>query len=125
MSVLNKGGLLVIDELERSLHPLLLVEIIRLFKDKQYNMHNAQLIFTAHNTDILDNDLLRVSEIDIVRKTLKDGTKLRNIAEFQSIRNVSNFRKQYLQGVFPVFHIHIFKGSANVLYIKDRISCCL
>lgn len=100
LSVLNKGGVLVIDELERSLHPLLLIEIIRLFKDKQYNMHNAQLIFTAHNTDILDNDLLRVSEIGIVRKTLKDGTKLRRIAEFQGIRNVSNFRKQYLQGVF-------------------------
>lgn len=100
LSVLSRGGVLVIDELEKSLHPLILTEIIRLFKDRRYNVQNAQLIFTAHNTDILDDDLLRVSEIAIVRKTLKQGSILRRIAEFDGVRNVSNFRRQYLQGSF-------------------------
>lgn len=100
LSVLSRGGILVIDELEKSLHPLILTEIIRLFKDKRYNIQNAQLIFTAHNTDILDDDLLRVSEIAIVRKTLEQGSTLRRIVEFDGIRNVSNFRRQYLQGSF-------------------------
>ena len=91
---------MIIDELEKSLHPLILTEIIRLFKDKRYNTNNAHLIFTAHNSDILDEDLLRVSEIAIVKKTLEKGTTLCRVAEFGGVRNVSNFRKQYLQGSF-------------------------
>ncbi len=100
LAALSRGGILIIDELEKSLHPLILTEIIRLFKDKRYNTNNAQLIFTAHNTDILDEDLLRVSEIAIVKKTLEKGTTLCRVAEFGGVRNVSNFRKQYLQGSF-------------------------
>lgn len=100
LSVLSQGGILIIDELEKSLHPLILTEIIRLFKDKRYNIHDAQLIFTAHNTDILDEDLLRVSEIAIVKKSLEKGTTLRRVVEFDGIRNVSNFRRNYLQGAF-------------------------
>lgn len=100
LAALNLGTTLVIDELERSLHPLLLVEIVRLFKDKRYNKNNAQLIFTSHNTDILEADLLRVSEIGIVKKTLNDGTMLRRISSFKGVRNTLNFRKQYLNGTF-------------------------
>ncbi len=100
LSVLYKGGVLFIDELEQSLHPLLLKELIRLFKHKKYNTNNAQLIFTAHNTDILDNELLRISEIGIVNKSLKHGTSIRRVAEFEGVRNCSDFRKQYLNGEF-------------------------
>lgn len=100
LSALEGGKVLIIDELERSLHPLLLIEIIKLFKDKRYNKSSAQLIFTAHNTDILDRDLLRLSEIAIVRKTLSQGTTVRKISSFEGIRNVTNFRKQYLNGAF-------------------------
>lgn len=100
LSALNRGATLIIDELERSLHPLLLIEVVRLFKDKRYNTNNAQLIFTAHNTDILDADLLRISEIGVVKKTMKIGTLLTRISTFDGIRNVINFRKQYLNGAF-------------------------
>lgn len=108
LSVLHKGGVLFIDELEQSLHPLLLKELIRLFKYKKYNTNNAQLIFTAHNTDILDNELLRISEIGIVNKSLKRGTTIRRVVEFEGVRNCSDFRKQYLNGEFsgiPFPHI--------------------
>ncbi len=100
LSALEDGKVLFIDELEKSLHPLLLVEIVRLFKDKSYNTKGAQLIFTAHNTDILDNDLMRVSEIGIINKNVKDGTSIKRLSEFNGVRNVSNFRKQYLEGLF-------------------------
>lgn len=100
LSALERGTTLIIDELERSLHPLLFIEILRLFKDKRYNKNNAQIIFTVHNTDILDGDLLRVSEIGIVRKVLKEGTTLRQVSDFDGIRNALNFRKQYLNGAF-------------------------
>lgn len=100
LSALRRGALLVIDDLGSSLHPLLLAEIIRLFKDKRYNKTNAQLIFTTHDTEVLDQDLHRVSEIGIVNKTKKRGTTLTRVCEFAGVRNVTNFRKQYLEGNF-------------------------
>jgi uncharacterized protein len=100
LSVLKTGNVLVIDELGNSLHPYLFAEIVRMFKDRRYNRTNAQLIFTTHNTDIMDQDMMRVSEIGIVNKTLKKGTTFQRISDFKGVRNVTKFRKQYLEGTF-------------------------
>jgi AAA15 family ATPase/GTPase len=100
LSVLQRGNILIIDELGNSLHPYLFAEIVRLFKDKRYNKKNAQLIFTTHNTDIMDDDMMRVSELGIVKKTLKKGTEIKRISDFEGVRNVTSFRKQYLEGNF-------------------------
>ncbi len=54
LTALRKGNILVIDEWGNSLHPYFLAEIVRMFKDKRYNIANAQLIFTTHNTDIME-----------------------------------------------------------------------
>lgn len=100
LCALKNGGIFVIDELDRSLHPLLLTKIVELFKDKDYNKKNAQLIFTCHSTDILENKLLRLSEVAIVTKTLKDGSTIRRLSEFEGVRNAYDFRKMYLDGNF-------------------------
>ncbi len=100
LHVLDDGLVLIIDELECSIHPLLLAELLRLFKDKRYNKHNAQLIFTTHNTDVMDHELMRVSEIGIVNKTKKYGSRIVRISDFDDTRNVTRFRKQYLSGTF-------------------------
>ncbi len=100
LSSLDKGRVLIVDELDRSLHPILLKQLIRLFKDKRYNKNNAQLIFTTHTTDVLDDDIIRISEVGIVSKTLKSGTTLKRLSDFEDVRNVNNFRKQYLEGRF-------------------------
>lgn len=102
LSSLDKGQTLIIDEIDRSLHPTLFKELIKLFKVKRYNKNNAQLIFTTHTTDILDDDIIRISEVGIVGKTLKTGTTLKRLSDFEEmrIRNVTNFRKQYLEGRF-------------------------
>jgi AAA15 family ATPase/GTPase len=101
---LKGGHVLLVDELDCSLHSLLLRELIRLFKDKRYNTMGAQLIFTTHNTDILDDSNLRVSEVAIVRKILQRGSMIRRIVDFKNdgmdVRNVTNFRKQYLDGFY-------------------------
>lgn len=97
---LEHGNVVIIDELALSLHPLLTSELVKLFKDKRYNTNNAQLIFTTHNTDILDNDLLRISEIGIVNKTIKKGSTIKRVSDFEGVRNVTNFRKQYLHGTY-------------------------
>lgn len=97
---LQAGSVLVVDELDKSLHPVLQRELIRLFKDKDRNPKQAQLIFTAHNTDILDGNRLRISEVGIVNKTPMKGTTCKRLVEFDGIRNITNFRKQYLDGAF-------------------------
>lgn len=100
LSSLKSGRPLIIDELDRSLHPLIVQAIVQLFKDKDYNKKNAQLIFTTHTTDLLEDNLLRVSEVAIINKTAKDGTTIRRLSEYKDIRNVTNFRKRYLEGAF-------------------------
>lgn len=97
---LKEGSVLLIDELDRALHPMLVLQIIRMFKDKRYNKKNAQLIFTAHATDVLEPDVFRISEVGIVNKTLKSGSTLKRISDYENIRNVNDFRKLYLNGAF-------------------------
>ncbi len=100
LMALHTGSVLCIDELERSIHPLVLREIIKMFKSKRYNKNNAQLIFTAHNTDILDDEILRVSEIAFASKNIINGTVIRKASSFKGVRNTDNFRKRYLNGEF-------------------------
>ncbi len=104
LCALKSGGVFIIDELECSLHPLLMRELVLLFKKRRLNPNNAQLIFTSHNTDILDDSILRISEISLVRKTAANGTLVRRLADARKdgddIRNVTNFRKQYLAGFY-------------------------
>ena len=100
LCALDRGSILCIDELDRSLHSRLLVEIVRMFKDKRYNKTNAELLFTAHNTDILDDGLMRVSEVGFINKTEREGSTIKRISDFGGKRNVTNFRKQYLDGLF-------------------------
>lgn len=97
---LDTGRMLFVDELDRSLHPFILTSLIRLFKSKRYNKTNAQLVFTAHDATPLEDDLMRVSEIGIVSKTLKNGTSFKRLSDFDGIRNVTNFRRQYLAGTY-------------------------
>jgi AAA15 family ATPase/GTPase len=101
---LKTGGVFLVDELECSIHPLLMRELVLLFKKRRHNPKGAQLIFTTHNTDILDDSILRLSEIALVRKTLANGTLVRRLVdaknEGEDIRNVTNFRRQYLAGFY-------------------------
>ncbi len=101
---LKTGGVLLVDELERSLHPLLMREIVMMFKMRRHNPNGAQLIVTTHNTDLLDDSMLRLSEIALVRKTKANGTLVQRLVDAKKngaeIRNVTNFRKQYLAGFY-------------------------
>lgn len=104
LHALKAGGVFLVDELECSLHPLLMREIVLLFKKRRHNPLGAQLILTTHNTDILDDSILRLSEIALLRKTVANGTLVRRLVDAKNdgedIRNVTNFRKQYLAGFY-------------------------
>ncbi|MCA6072239.1 MAG: ATP-binding protein [Endomicrobium sp.] len=106
LKVLADGKVLIIDEIDRSIHPLVFAKIIEIFKDKDYNTKNAQLVFTTHCTYILEADILRLSEVATVNKNLNEGSTIRRISdfkdspEFKNIRNTTDLRKLYLQGFF-------------------------
>ena len=102
---LQTGATLFIDEFDCSLHPLLVRELISMFKKKRHNTTNAQLFFTTHNTDILDDSILRISEVATLRKIAGKGTIIKSLVDLKreegaDIRNVTNFRRQYLDGFY-------------------------
>ena len=95
---LKNGSVLIVDELDSSLHPLIVKELVRLFKDKSINTKRAQLIFSLHDTSILEDELMRISEAVFVSNSLEEGTKLARLSEFEGVTNADNFRKLYTEG---------------------------
>lgn len=104
LRALHLGVPVFVDELDRSLHPLLVRAVLSLFHQRIRNRKNAQLIFTTHCTDLLDDEILRLSEIGIVMKNITLGTKVRRLCDMRKdgkdIRNVTNFRNRYLEGFY-------------------------
>ena len=98
MDAFEKGRTIVIDELDKSLHPNLEKYLIGLFNDKSINKGGAQLIFNSHDVDLLDLDLFRRDQIYFVEKDNRTGiTDLYSLADF-SPRKSENIQKGYLQG---------------------------
>lgn len=97
---LQTGGVLLVDELERELHPLLVDFIISKFQSKNSNLNGAQIIFTTHNTELMNMEYLRKDQFYFVDKRDKDGTsELYGISDF-STRTTDNIRKGYLLGKY-------------------------
>lgn len=99
-SALHTGGILLVDELERELHPMLADYIIAKFQSKTTNPKGAQIVFTTHNTELMNLELLRKDQLYFVDKHDKDGvSELYTISEF-STRTTENIRKGYLVGKY-------------------------
>jgi hypothetical protein len=97
VDVLGEGLVLVVDELNNSLHPLLVRHIIESFHSVDSNPHGAQIIFACHATSILTLDLFRRDQIWFAEKASDGSTKLYALSEF-SPRRTSSIAKGYLQG---------------------------
>lgn len=98
--VLNKGGLVLVDELEKELHPMLVNFIVAKFQSKNANPNAAQIVFTTHNTELLNMELLRKDQLYFADKSRKDGaSELYSISDF-STKTADNIRKGYLAGKY-------------------------
>ena len=97
LDALDGGGLLCIDELDHSLHPLLAIEVIRLFSDPKRNPKGAQLIFNTHDTNLLNADLLRRDQIWFTEKARDGASQLYPLTDFKP-RREENLDTGYLQG---------------------------
>ena len=97
-SVFERGKIIIIDEIERSLHPSLVEMIIKFFHSSKINKGNAQLIFNTHDTNLLSLDLFRRDQIWFAEKDPKKGaTELYPLDDF-SVRKTENIQKGYLNG---------------------------
>ena len=97
-TTLKKGGVLLVDEIEKDLHPTLVNLIVSKFQSKKTNPFGAQLIFTTHNTELLNLELLRKDQLYFVDKKANDGiSELYSLSEF-STRTTDNIRKGYIIG---------------------------
>ncbi|MEV6739128.1 ATP-binding protein [Streptomyces sp. NPDC051104] len=102
VKALDGGHALIVDELDTSLHPLLLAQMIRLFQREDSNPHGAQLIFTTHDASLMGRnrgeELLRRDEIWFTQKDPEIGsTELYPLTDFRP-RDGLNWEKRYLGG---------------------------
>ncbi|MGO4937006.1 AAA family ATPase [Fundicoccus sp. Sow4_H7] len=116
---LENGRVLILDEMDAQLHPLMTNYIIALFHSN-INKKNAQLIISSHNPEILDNEILRRDQIWFVEKDIKEASHLTSLINYRKngeiIRKDVNFKKNYLQGKFGA--IPLLKIS-NKMYLGD------
>jgi len=97
---LEKGGVLLVDEFETSLHPMLSKALISIFQNERLNPNRAQLIFTTHDTNLMDHNLFRRDQIWFTSKNLRGETTLYSMADFTDLREGHVFEKWYLSGKF-------------------------
>ncbi len=94
---LKKGKLILIDEFDSSLHPLITKAIIELFNSNETNPNNAQLVFMTHDTNLLSNKLFRRDQIWFMEKDGYGATDLYSLAEYK-VRNDASFESDYIKG---------------------------
>ncbi len=98
LDILTKDITLVIDELDTSLHTLLVRELVNLFHTPEVNTGGAQLIFSTHDTSLLDApDLLRRDQIWLVEKDRDQASQLVALVEFSPRKNEA-LERGYLMG---------------------------
>jgi uncharacterized protein len=101
LSVMERGGLLLVDEIERSLHPCLARKIVDQFNDPATNPRNAQIIFATHDTNLLGTTLgepaLRRDQVWLTEKDATGATVLYPLTDYKP-RKAENLERGYLQG---------------------------
>ncbi len=96
LDTLEHGYVLVVDELHDQLHPLILKFLINLFHVGRRG--NAQLVFTTHDTSVLDSDTLRRDQVWFCEKNESQATELFPLTNFRPRKKVENLEKRYLSG---------------------------
>lgn len=107
---------LFIDEFDSKLHPNLSIKLIDFFH--KFNKNGAQIIFTGHDTNLLNKDIFRRDQIWFAEKDQFGVSKLYSLSEFnaKTVRNTSAYDKKYLQNEF---------GAADTLEITKQLETLL
>lgn len=101
LDALDKGAIVVVDELDCSMHPLLTRRLIELFQSPELNTKGAQLVFTTHDSTLMDPELFRRDQIWLVEKNRSGASEIFSLYDFDSKdrpRNTEAFQRNYLAG---------------------------
>ncbi len=93
--IINKKKVYIIDEIERSIHPLLIKKLIEKYSNDQET--NGQLIFTTHESNLLDQNIFRQDEIWFVEKDKIGNSDIYSLSEYKEHKTI-DIRKGYLTG---------------------------
>jgi AAA15 family ATPase/GTPase len=119
---LINGGVLIVDEIEAKMHPLITLNTIKLFMDKKTNPKNAQIIFATHDTNILHYAKLRRDQINFVEKNHWESTEIFALSDFRykndQFKGAHDIdkEKRYLEGRYGA--IPEFKKSLSLANIE-------
>lgn len=95
--VLKEGFTLIIDEMYSTLHPLAVRYLVSLFNDATKNRNGAQLIFTGHETSVMEQGIMHSDQVWLVEKGKDLSTNISPVSKFKS-RDILNIRKSYMTG---------------------------
>jgi AAA15 family ATPase/GTPase len=120
---LSKGGLLLIDEINSSMHPHLAAEVVKLFQSPVTNPKGAQLVFATHDSTLMTTGLLRRDEFWLAEKDAEGATSLRSISDYK-VRKEKDLSAAYLKGQFgaiPVIDYALIQASVGRLIANEEI----
>ena len=128
LSTLMNGEILVIDEMEAKLHPIITLNIIDMFLDPNCNPKHAQLIFATHDTNLLSYSKLRRDQIYFTEKNKWESTELFSLSDFvyfnekngeiieEKERKDTDKERRYLEGRYGAIPLlGDFKNQINKL----------
>ena len=97
INVLEKGEVLIMDELERSFHSVLLKNLVQVFHDPDINRSNAQLIFATHDSTLIDDEIFGLDQIWFLEKDEASASQLYSFLKFEP-REYETWQTGYLSG---------------------------
>lgn len=119
ITALENGNILVIDELDSSMHPDLIAGIIRVFNNPEINKKGAQLIFNTHNPIYLNRNLFRRDQIVFVSKDKETfESEIYTLADFKTfgekaVREDERYMKNYINGKYGALPFVDFEGAVQ------------
>lgn len=115
IDILNSGKILICDEFETCLHESVLYEIVELFQSTQKEQF-AQLIFSTHDTSLLNSNLFRRDQIWFTQLNQERATDLYSLVEIKNVRKTENLEKGYISGKYgaiPLLNMGFFQTFGN------------
>ena len=112
---LRNGMPFICDEFDRMLHPIVFKQLVKMFNTPKINDKNAQLIFTAHDTIVLDSDLLRRDEVHIVDKDERSVSSIKRLSEMgiAPYADMENDFRTNVYGSFPENFIECYRTAGE------------
>lgn len=105
LDALDNGYILIVDELNDNLHSRLVEFLVKLFHDSRVNVKGAQLVFTTHDTSLLNQNLFRRDQIWLCEKNNSSSSTIYSLVEFSPRKGVENLERGYLGGRYGALPI--------------------